>query len=260
MLERQVEEQRALARGHEQRSVAEAGRLQTMEKLLEKKDLERTSMMVRALPPRVLYIGSGGALMPVYVQRQLNSRPTPELASYIEGFKVAQAGVDSTAIEGIEGGERMGEPPPPALRPADLPSSLATVVSRVACSAFAMLGFGSIGTSESAESIPSSIGFTHMGPPREPELSLRDRPPSPKKSARQTLYMVERRSVKGAADAHGGPGPAPGTPRPSVLDLLDDSVFATLHTLFPSCCFRPSLLSCLILHLHLYLRDGNCGL
>ena len=65
MLERQVEEQRALARGHEQRSVAEAGRLQTMEKLLEKKDLERTSMMVRALPPRVLYIGSGGALMPV---------------------------------------------------------------------------------------------------------------------------------------------------------------------------------------------------
>lgn len=180
--------------------------------------------------------------MPVYVQRQLNSRPTPELASYIEGFKVAQAGVDSTAIEGIEGGERMGEPPPPALRPADLPSSLATVVSRVACSAFAMLGFGSIGTSESAESIPSSIGFTHMGPPREPELSLRDRPPSPKKSARQTLYMVERRSVKGAADAHGGPGPAPGTPRPSVLDLLDDSVFATLHTLFPSCCFRPSAL------------------
>ena len=48
VLERQVEEQRALARGHEQRSVAEAGRLQTMEKLLEKKDLERTSMMVRA--------------------------------------------------------------------------------------------------------------------------------------------------------------------------------------------------------------------
>ena len=148
-------------------------------------------------------------------------------------------------------------PPPPALRPADLPSSLATVVSRAACSAFVVLGFGSIGTSESAESIPSSIGFTHMGPPREPELSLRDRPPSPKKSARQTLYMVERRSVKGAAGGDGGP--APGTPRPSVLDLLDDSVFATLHTLFPSCCFRPSLLSCLILHLCLYLRDGNCG-
>ena len=110
-----------------------------------------------------------------------------------------------------------------------------------------VLGFGSIGTSESAESIPSSIGFTHMGPPREPELSLRDRPPSPKKSARQTLYMVERRSVKGAAGGDGGP--APGTPRPSVLDLLDDSVAATLHTLGPSCCFRPSLLSCLILHL-----------
>ena len=45
-----MEKQRALARGHEQRSVAEAGRLQTMEKLLEKKDLERTSMMVRACP------------------------------------------------------------------------------------------------------------------------------------------------------------------------------------------------------------------
>jgi len=114
-----------------------------------------------------------------------------------------------------------------------------------------VLGFGSIGTSESAESIPSSIGFTHMGPPREPELSLRDSSPSPKKSARQTLYMVERRSVKGAGGGDGGP--APGTPRPSVLDLLDDSVFATLHTPFPSCCFRPSLLSCLILYL--YLRD-----
>ena len=66
MLERQVEEQRALARGHEQRSVAEAGRLQTMEKLLEKKDLERTSMMVRALPPagpRAHW--QGGALMSV---------------------------------------------------------------------------------------------------------------------------------------------------------------------------------------------------
>ena len=59
MLERQVEEQRALARGHEQRSVAEAGRLQTMEKLLEKKDLERTSMMVRALAPCPARIGSG---------------------------------------------------------------------------------------------------------------------------------------------------------------------------------------------------------
>ena len=64
MLERQVEEQRALARGHEQRSVAEAGRLQTMEKLLEKKDLERTSMMVRAcLLPRAHW--QGGALMSV---------------------------------------------------------------------------------------------------------------------------------------------------------------------------------------------------
>ena len=64
MLERQVEEQRALARGHEQRSVAEAGRLQTMEKLLEKKDLERTSMMVRACPlPRAHW--QGGALMSV---------------------------------------------------------------------------------------------------------------------------------------------------------------------------------------------------
>ena len=64
MLERQVEEQRALARGHEQRSVAEAGRLQTMEKLLEKKDLERTSMMVRACPlPRAHW--QGRALMSV---------------------------------------------------------------------------------------------------------------------------------------------------------------------------------------------------
>ena len=64
VLERQVEEQRALARGHEQRSVAEAGRLQTMEKLLEKKDLERTSMMVRACPlPRAHW--QGGALMSV---------------------------------------------------------------------------------------------------------------------------------------------------------------------------------------------------
>ena len=52
------------------------------------------------------------------MQRQLNSRPTPELASYIEGFKVAQAGVDSTAIEG---GERMGE----SLLPSDLPTCLA---------------------------------------------------------------------------------------------------------------------------------------
>ena len=120
MLERQVEEQRALARGHEQRSVAEAGRLQTMEKLLEKKDLERTSMMVRALPPAPRALAGAGSDVCGCVQRQLNSRPTPELASYIEGFKVAQAGVDSTAIEG---GERMGESH--RLLPSDLPTCLA---------------------------------------------------------------------------------------------------------------------------------------
>lgn len=69
LLERQVEEQRRLAREFEQRSVMDSSRLQTMEQLLQKKEMEQASM-----------------------QRQLGSRPTPELSSYIEGYKIGMTG------------------------------------------------------------------------------------------------------------------------------------------------------------------------
>ena len=69
LLERQVEEQRRLAREFEQRSVMDSSRLQTMEQLLQKKEMEYASM-----------------------QRQLGSRPTPELSSYIEGYKIGMSG------------------------------------------------------------------------------------------------------------------------------------------------------------------------
>lgn len=75
LLEHQVEEQRRLAREFEQRSIMDSTRLQTMEQLLEKKDMEHASM-----------------------QRQLRSRPTPELSSYIEGYKIAMAGGDGTKV------------------------------------------------------------------------------------------------------------------------------------------------------------------
>lgn len=73
LLEQQVEEQRRLAREFEQRSVMDSTRLQTMEQLLQKKEMEHASM-----------------------QRQLRSRPTPELSSYIEGYKIGMVGTTDT--------------------------------------------------------------------------------------------------------------------------------------------------------------------
>eukprot|EP01043_Picozoa_sp_COSAG02_P038029 COSAG02_NODE_2901_length_7778_cov_16.197161_3_plen_300_part_00 len=84
LLEQQVEEQRRLAREFEQRSAMDSTRLQTMEQLLQKKEMEYSSM-----------------------QRQLRSRPTPELSSYIEGYKIGMVGTTDT-VRQISGGAPRG--------------------------------------------------------------------------------------------------------------------------------------------------------
>ena len=57
--------------GRIEQSVMDTTRLSTMEQLLEKKEMEHSSM-----------------------QRQLRSRPAPELSSYIEGYKIGMVGGD----------------------------------------------------------------------------------------------------------------------------------------------------------------------